>query len=140
MLGAEVTVHGLLGQELGALDVLDALVSPAPAGEGLIHLPFARGVEEGQVVAFWFCYVEAEKKGRLVNLHEEMRTHGNEKYDNRRHRVDDDKLQRIEILILKERNVPSLRSTTATTVMESVSRETVGLQEWFMNTTMLRSS
>lgn len=40
-------------------------------------------------------------------------------------------------LNFKEQNVPSLRSTTATTVMESVSRETVGLQEWFMNTTTL---
>lgn len=69
MLGAEVTVHGLLGQELGALDVLDALVGAAPAGEGLVHLPFARRVEERQVVAFWFCQVDTERR-RLINPHE----------------------------------------------------------------------
>lgn len=40
VLGEKVPAHGLLGQELGSLDVLDTEFSAAPAGEGLIHLPF----------------------------------------------------------------------------------------------------
>jgi len=36
-----VTIHGLGGQEFCALDAPAALFCSAPAGEGLIHLPFA---------------------------------------------------------------------------------------------------
>lgn len=41
MLSDKVPGHDLLGQELGALNALDAQFSATPTGEGLVHLPFA---------------------------------------------------------------------------------------------------